>query len=121
MYMQYQPGIASDEDYPYQENVKHAGTYPCRYNSSTSIGATRGYARVKADNETLLKDVVAAVGPVAFAFNASLDSFLFYKNGIYDEPDCAPSFHHSAVIVGYGTQRYKSGKSVDYWLCKNSW
>jgi len=118
--MQYQPGISNINDYPYQENERHDGTYACRYNSSTSIGATRGYARIPPGNETLLRDVVAAVGPVAFAMNGSPEKFIYYKSGIYDDPDCTPSFHHSAIIYGYGTQN-KSGKLIDYWLCKNSW
>lgn len=28
---------------------------------------------------------------------------------------------HSAVIVGYGTEKGIDGSNVDYWLCKNSW
>lgn len=43
------------------------------------------------------------------------------RGGIYDDPECTPGNAHSAVIYGYGTARYKSGRTVDYWLCKNSW
>jgi len=35
--------------------------------------------------------------------------------------DISKSNAHAAIIYGYGTQRFKSGKVVDYWLCKNSW
>lgn len=77
MYIQYQPGIASSESYPYEETFAHATPFKCRYNKSTSIGTTTGYARIKPGNETLLRDVVA-IQPVAFALNGELDSFLFY-------------------------------------------
>jgi hypothetical protein len=78
MYIMLQPGIASSESYPYVEDIAHDVTYKCRYNRLTSIGTTTGYARIAPLNETLLKDVVAAVGPVAFAMNGALDSYLFY-------------------------------------------
>lgn len=43
------------------------------------------------------------------------------RGGIYDDPKCTPGSAHSALIYGYGTARLKTGKVVDYWLCKNSW
>lgn len=78
MYIMYQPGIASQESYPYQEDVKHDDVYKCRYNGLSSIGTTTGYARIRPGNETLLRDVVAAVGPVSFAMNPSPESYLYY-------------------------------------------
>lgn len=78
MYTQFQPGIASGESYPYEERVKHDDIYKCRYNRLTSIGATTGYARIRPGNETLLRDVVAAVGPVSFAMNSSPQTYLSY-------------------------------------------
>lgn len=78
MNIQYAPGIPSMGTYPYQEGVAHKGRYPCRYNRTTSAGTTTGYARIKS-NETILKDVIAAVGPVTFAMNGAQDGFLYYK------------------------------------------
>lgn len=78
MYIQYQPGIASESSYPYEEDVQHDYIYKCRYNRQTSIGTTTGYARIRPGNETLLRDVVAAVGPVSFSMNSEPASFLFY-------------------------------------------
>jgi cathepsin L len=119
MYIKYQPGIANGSLYPYQEDIKHNEIYSCRYNQTTSIGTTFGYARLfPPGNETFLRDFVASVGPVAFGMNGGLDTFVFYSSGIYDDPNCTPGTSHSAVIVGYGTVRYKSGRTVDYWLCK---
>lgn len=79
MYVQYQPGISDSNNYPYQENEQHSSLYKCRYNGSSSVAAISGYGRILPGNETLLRDVVASVGPVAFAMNGDLDSFVLYK------------------------------------------
>lgn len=76
MYIHYQPGIASEESYPYGLNNV---AYQCRYKADTSVGSTKGYARILPGNETLLKDVVAAVGPVSFGLNAETNTFLTYR------------------------------------------
>jgi len=76
MYIQYQPGIAAEDSYPYEANDV---SYACRYKSDSSVGSTTGYARILPGNETLLKDVVAAVGPVAFGLNAETNTFLSYR------------------------------------------
>lgn len=114
-------GISSMADYPYDETYAHNGTFPCRYNSSKSVGRTTGYYRIRPFSEDLLKDVIASVGPAAFAMDSTSKSFMYYTDGIYDEPNCGSKLSHSAVIVGYGTDIIPGGKSVDYWLCKNSW
>lgn len=80
-------GIESTETYPYEEDLPHKEVYPCRFNSSNSIGRISGYTRCRPKNETLLRDLVA-IRPVAFAFDGSLDSFMYYNGGIYDDPKC---------------------------------
>lgn len=85
-------GIQETKDYPYDDYYPHSGIYPCRFNSTLSIGkVVSGYIRIRPYNETLLRDVVAAHGPVSFAFSASLESYWFYQSGIYDEPGCPRS------------------------------
>lgn len=80
MYIQFQPGLASQESYPYEEVVARGSDVgKCRYQQETSIGITTGYARVLPGNETLLRDVVAAVGPVSVAMNGAVNPFYFYK------------------------------------------
>jgi hypothetical protein len=79
MYILYQPGIASLESYQYQEFNQHDDVYKCRYDVATSVATTTGYSRILPGNETLLKDVVAAVGPVAFGMNSAPPTFLFYR------------------------------------------
>lgn len=81
-------GIETSETYPYAEEYMHEEPFPCKFNSSNSVGKITGYYRLRPKNETLLRDVVAAVGPVAFAFCATLDSFIYYDQGVYDDPKC---------------------------------
>jgi hypothetical protein len=78
MYIQYQPGLADAQSYPFKENAPNEGSFKCEYQDTTTIGTTTGYARIRPYNETLLRDVVANVGPVAFAMNSEIDTFLFY-------------------------------------------
>lgn len=78
MNIQYSPGIPRSIDYPYQELEDHSLPFKCRFNRTLSVGSTKGYGRIRPLNEDLLKDVVAT-RPVAMAFNAAENSFLFYK------------------------------------------
>lgn len=78
MYIQFQPGVASEESYPYDELEEHTDRFKCRYNRTTSIGTTTGYARVKG-NESLIMDIVGNIGPVAFALNSNPKTFLYYR------------------------------------------
>lgn len=81
-------GIQTLDSYPYLEDVPHTNIYRCKYNYTNSVGKIKGHYRLRPKNETLLRDVVAAIGPVAFAFYGSLDSFSYYYDGIYDDPSC---------------------------------
>lgn len=65
MNVQYAPGIPSSDTYPYAEVEADPPIRKCRYNQKTSVGVTTGYGRIQPLNETLLKDVIAAQGPVS--------------------------------------------------------
>lgn len=146
LFIEYQTGIASEDSYPYKELEEHTDRFKCKYNRTSSIGTTTGYARVSG-NEALIMNIVGNVGPVAFALNCNPRSFLYYgwernpsanlvmkqtssrfifcflwRSGIYDDALCTPGTGHSALIYGYGTARNsRTGVTIDYWLCKNSW
>jgi cathepsin L len=63
------------------------------------------------DEEDLAR-VIASVGPVAAAIDASHKSFQMYKSGVYDEPECSQvALNHAVLVVGY---------SKTYWIVKNS-
>lgn len=87
MYVQ-EEGIEEEKTYPYQEDTLHESTFPCHFNSSNSVGTIKGFYRMRPKNEKLVKDVLAAYGPIGFSFNGSLESFLFYQGGVYDDPQC---------------------------------
>jgi Papain family cysteine protease len=81
-------GIETSNTYPYLEDLRHDGIYPCHYNKSNTVVKIKGYLRIRPKDEKTLRDVVAAMGPVAFAFDGSLESFMYYENGIYDDTSC---------------------------------
>jgi cathepsin L len=89
-------GIATETAYPYegQDGV-------CRpFNRS---GATvSGYSDILPGNESDLKNVVALIGPVSAAVDASRRSFQFYKGGIYSDPLCSQMHLSHAVKKNKG-------------------
>lgn len=116
-----QNGIMSEDNYPYADNIPHDDIFPCNFQSNNSVGKIKGYYRLRPRNEIILRDTIAALGPCAFGFNGAIESFMYYKEGIYDDDKCHKGLTHSALIVGYGTQKLENGTLTDYWLCKNSW
>ena len=79
----------------------------------------RSYKNVTEGSEEALMDALANVGPMSVSIDASLDSFSFYRSGIYDDPNCKSGLDdldHTVTAGGYGTEG-----GVDYWLVKNSW
>ena len=79
LFQLFQLGLNSNSSYPYQEDVVHNKTYSCRYDRTSLIGTTTGYAKIDSGNETLLRDVIAKVGPVSVSMKADLSTFLFYR------------------------------------------
>lgn len=92
----------------------------CRAGSGPSVAYTNGYWRIKARNETALKDIVASVGPVAASMNGAVQSFWYYSTGVYGDLNCVAGNSHSVLIVGYGDDN-STDPPTPYWLCKNSW
>lgn len=105
-------GIDTEQSYPYEG---HDDT--CRFQAK-NVGATdKGFVDLPEGDEEKLKEAVATIGPVSVAIDASHESFQFYAEGVYDEPECdSGSLDHGVLVVGYG-----SDNGFDYWLVKNSW
>ncbi|XP_037917795.1 procathepsin L-like isoform X1 [Hermetia illucens] len=105
-------GISKAEPYPYLEKQEK-----CQYKETERGTMIKGYVALPPGNETLIKEVVATLGPVAASVNAGPDSFQLYKGGIYDDQECnKDEVNHEILIVGYGSENGK-----DYWIIKNSW
>ncbi|CAG0895101.1 unnamed protein product [Cyprideis torosa] len=107
-------GIDTEKAYPYEgEDDK------CRYKKDERGATDTGFVDVPQGDEEALKKVVASIGPVSVAIDASHESFQLYSSGVYSEPECSPdNLDHGVLVVGYGTDE-KTG--LDYWLIKNSW
>jgi cathepsin L len=106
-------GIDTELAYPYL-----ATDDTCHYDPK-SVGATdKGFVDVPSGDENKLKQAIATVGPVSVAIDASHESFQFYSEGVYYEPQCdSQQLDHGVLAVGYGTD--ETGQ--DYWIVKNSW
>jgi C1A family cysteine protease len=106
-------GIATESDYVYlaQDGM-------CRASDRSSGVQVKGYVNVTAFSEDALLSAIA-IGPVAIAIDASLDTFRFYGSGVYYDPKCRSGLDyldHEVLAIGYGTL-----DGSNYWLVKNSW
>jgi cathepsin L len=111
-YIQDNDGIDTEMSYPY---VGKDGK--CHYNAATKGATDMGFVDIATGNETMLKEVVATIGPVSVAIDAGHMSFMQYSGGVYDEPKCSSeNLDHGVLVVGYGTDN-----GQDFWLVKNSW
>ncbi|XP_021071288.1 cathepsin M-like [Mus pahari] len=114
MYVMENGGLESEATYPYEDKEGS-----CRYNPENSTASIIGFEIVP-NNEVDLMNAVASIGPISVAIDAWHESFLFYKRGIYYEPNCSSSaLTHAVLLVGYGfIGRESEGRK--YWIIKNS-
>lgn len=106
-------GIDTEKTYPYEGKDD-----TCRYNAKNSGATDKGFVDIPEGDEDKLKQALATIGPVAVAIDASHESFQFYSEGVYFEPECdSQNLDHGVLAVGYGTDE----KGQDYYIVKNSW
>ncbi|EDL01276.1 mCG121493, partial [Mus musculus] len=106
-------GLESEATYPYEEKEGS-----CRYNPENSTASITGFDFVP-ENEDALMNAVATIGPISVTIDARHESFLFYKRGIYHEPNCSSSVvTHAMLLVGYGFVGNES-EGRKYWIVKN--
>ncbi len=74
------------------------------------------YVQFNSLNENDLTKVIANIGPIAVAIDAS--SMQFYSSGVYYSSTCnSNNLNHGVTVVGYGSD----GINQDYYIVKNSW
>lgn len=126
-------GVETDEEYPYRSGNVEPGTFfpfwlnrRCEYNSSLATVHIQNYTCVgDSDNDGIanehdLAKYLVANGPLAIAINAG--PMQFYESGIADPPNCDPTqLDHGVLLVGFGEGDDNSGRTVPYWIIKNSW
>lgn len=113
-YIKANGGIDTESAYPYE-----AIDNTCHF-SKKDVGATdKGFVDIPSGDEQALMKAIATVGPVSVAIDASHESFQFYSEGVYYEPQCdSAQLDHGVLAVGYGTD---PDTNDDYWIVKNSW
>lgn len=89
-------GIGSSNIYPY----RGSDLYPCTFNKSFYLTNVTSSYVLPPGNETMIKLVLATVGPLAVGIDASLLSFHSYRSGIYSDPLCTNILNHAMLLVG---------------------
>ncbi|XP_008069900.1 cathepsin L1-like [Carlito syrichta] len=114
-YVKKNGGLDSEASYPY--TGKEAD---CKYKPEYSAGNDTGFIDIPVCEKSLVT-AVAIVGPMSVAIDASHESFQFYEEGVYYEPDCSSeNLNHALLLVGYGYEGAKPDENK-YWIAKNSW
>lgn len=81
-YIKDNKGIDTEKSYPY-EGIDDT----CHFNAKNVGAVDKGFVDIPQGNEQALKKAIATVGPVSVAIDASHESFQFYSEGVYYEPD----------------------------------
>jgi cathepsin L len=112
-YIKENGGIDTEQCYPYRGKASH----DCQYNASCIGAVVTGFVDLPTGDEAKLMEALATIGPVSVAIDAE-QSFIHYKEGLYDEPTCSSeNLNHGVLAVGYGT----TPAGIPYWIVKNSW
>lgn len=107
-------GLVKEAFYPYKSKQEECFSNQQQGQARFKV---RGNGKVPFGNEKYMKTLIAKVGPMAVAVDASHWGFLHYKSGIYDDPSCSSrGVTHAVMVLGYGVEHGK-----EYWLIKNSW
>eukprot|EP00108_Taenia_solium_P005085 TsM_000968800 transcript=TsM_000968800 gene=TsM_000968800 len=106
-------GAESERDYPYT-----AKDGSCKFNRSKAIAKVAKFVKVQKKSEKQLEISVAKMGPVSVGIDASSQGFMFYKDGIFEDPTCSEDeLDHGVLVVGYDADKTRR----KYWIVKNSW
>lgn len=115
-YIKENGGMTLESDYKYT-----ARDSACNKASIKKVATIDDVVRLPANDYQSLLNAVATVGPIAISVAA--DKWFMYESGVFgsDDPkECGFSIDHAVVAEGYGVATI-NGKSVNYWLVRNSW
>ena len=115
MHVFHSGGLASEASYPY---VEENGPTPhqCTASKPPVVNITGGWWLYQ--GEINLYNGLYTWGPISVMIQV-VQSFQFYKSGIYQDMSCTGSdINHAILAVGYGDQ---GSEATEYWIVKNSW
>lgn len=111
-------GITYEESYPYLEKDGAS----CKSRDLPVAATVDGIVSIPRENERALQEALALHGPVVVAIDASLESFRFYKSGVYSDRQCSPrNLNHAVLAVGYGVEFNPIKGRQEFYIVKNSW
>jgi KDEL-tailed cysteine endopeptidase len=101
-------GLASTASYPY---VGQEGK--CQIDRvANPIASVQSWGILTSNHEDNMERVLRNIGPIAVGVNGAHPSFLSYSGGIFDVSDCDQGANHALLIVGYGEELDKKGRTV---------
>lgn len=74
-------GLETEEDYPYVSGTTYAPNDNCTFDASLAVAHVKGLVDIPRENEAILMEAVAFMGPVSIAINAAPFSFMAYHSG----------------------------------------
>ncbi|XP_019501149.1 PREDICTED: cathepsin W isoform X1 [Hipposideros armiger] len=122
-------GLASEKDYPYQENSR---THKCQAKKYQKVAWIEDFIMLPR-GELGMAQYLATEGPITVTINMKL--LQNYQRGVIEATPitCDPQqVDHSVLLVGFGKSKSKEEKwavssqshtrrSIPYWILKNSW
>ena len=109
-------GIDTEGGYPYE-----AIDDTCKFNKK-DVGATdKGFVDIPTGDEDALKKALATVGPVSIAIDASHESFQFYSEGVYFEPQCDSQQLDHGVLAGRFNDLLMTSMEINFYSFLYSW
>ncbi|XP_065215926.1 procathepsin L-like isoform X2 [Planococcus citri] len=111
-------GICTNQSYPYTGTDTNMTACPNKLKGKivTSLDKMNQDV-IPQGSESLMKQYLYQNGPILAIINASQESFMNYKGGIYHDDKCAKVGKHNVLIVGYDDKK----QGEEYWIVKNSW
>jgi len=129
-YWIHEHGLTTNRNYPY---LGYQGLF-CRVNlAEQPVVTVKSWGVIPPDNDEMMALVLRYMGPFAVGIYAEDHSFLYYRGGIYDQPDCTQKPDHAVIVVGYGQELVEynttdtngvittKSEMTKYWILRNSW